>query len=328
MKKSKRVLSILVMVLCCVLNCNYVFADNIPTYYISEKIHSDKTLTATISFTENAAAAGTIILSYNTDRMELLSAEKGTSKAQMITLNDNEPGVVTINFLNAEDVIKDDTNIAVLEFSINSDEISEYEIKAESFKLYNLDSKLLSDNTTAVPVYNFDKEDMPDDIMVTSRVETVSHQPSKVETPAENSDMETSSTESRNVDDDSKNSGSQPQDKSNVSASTEDTSAVQQSTSEQSTSEVKEDFDDSVSSALSAQGADGESSSANPQSNAVVGNSSISRASDTDMTRDKHDNTVLYVIMAIVIFIAVCAALIFIKKQNSKNETGGHQNEK
>lgn len=317
MKILKRVIVFFVgIVLCCVLNCNYVFADNIPTYYISEKINADKTLTAKISFTEDAVAAGTIILSYNTDRMELLSAEKGTSKAQMITLNDNELGVVTINFLNAEDVIKDDTSIAVLKFSINSDEISEYDINVESFKLYNLDSKLLSDNTTTVPVYKLDKENMPDDISVTSRVETVSHQPSKAETPAENSDMEASSTESRNVDNDSKNNSSQTQEKSNVSDSTEDVFAVQQNTSEVNTSEEKEASDDSNSSEKTVQESKGETSPAQSQS-------------DADMIQGKEDNTILTVIaLSVVILIATCAAIIIIKKQKSNKKTGGNENEK
>lgn len=312
MKISKRVIVFFVgIVLCCVLNCNYVFADNILTYYISEKINADKTLTATISFSEDTAAAGTIKLSYNTDNLELLSAEKGTSKAKMITLNDNEPGVVTINFLNAEDVIKDDTNIAVLKFSINSDEISEYDINVESFKLYNLDSKLLSDNTTTVPVYKLDKENIPADMSVTSRDEADSHQPS--ETSAEKSDREAPSTESQSADDDSKNSSSQPQEKSNVSASTEDASAVQQSTPEQNISEEKEASDDNNSPEMMVQESKGELSTAQSQSNA-------------DMIQD---NTVLTVIvLSAVVLIAACTAIVIIKKQNSKKETGGQQNEK
>lgn len=329
MKKSKRVMSILVMILCCVLNCNYVLADNIPTYYISEKINADKTLTVKVSFTEDVAAAGTIKLSYNTDILKLLSAGKGTSKAQMITLNENELGTVSINFLNAEDVIKGDTNIAVLKFSINSDEISEYDIKVESFKLYNLDSKLLSDNTATAPVYKLNTENMPADISVTSRDEEVSREPSEAELPAGNSDTEASAAQSGNTVDNAKNNSNQTIETSNVSASTEDVSTVQQNTSEQNASEEKEVSDDNTSSDLSSQGADEESLLQHSQSENVVGEASISQVSDVVITSNKDNNTVLYVItMAIVIFIAVCAVLIIIKKQNSKNETGGHQNEK
>ncbi len=331
MKKSKRVISILVMVLCCVLNCNYVFADNIPTYYISEKIDAEKTLTVKVSFTEDVAAAGTIKLSYNTEILKLLSAEKGTSKAQMITLNENELGTVSINFLNAEDVIKDDTNIAVLNFSINSDEISEYDIKAESFKLYNLDSNLLSDNTTTVPVYKLDKENMPADISVTSRDEEVSREPSEAELPAGNSDTEASAAQSGNTVDNAKNNSNQTIETSNVSASTEDVSTVQQNTSEQNASEEKEVSDDNTSSDLSSQGADEESSLPTQQSEGVVGEESISQTSNADVIQDKHDNTALYVIiMAIVMFIALCAALAVIKiiKKQKNKEMGGHQNEK
>lgn len=319
------------MVLCCVLNCNYVFADNIPTYYISEKIDAEKTLTVKVSFTEDVAAAGTIKLSYNTEILKLLSAEKGTSKAQMITLNENELGTVSINFLNAEDVIKDDTNIAVLNFSINSDEISEYDIKAESFKLYNLDSNLLSDNTTTVPVYKLDKENMPADISVTSRDEEVSREPSEAELPAGNSDTEASAAQSGNTVDNAKNNSNQTIETSNVSASTEDVSTVQQNTSEQNASEEKEVSDDNTSSDLSSQGADEESSLPTQQSEGVVGEESISQTSNADVIQDKHDNTALYVIiMAIVMFIALCAALAVIKiiKKQKNKEMGGHQNEK
>lgn len=340
MKNIKRWMSILVGIgLCCVLGYHIVFAENLPTYYLSEKINHDKTLIATVSFTENVAAAGTITLSYHTDKLKLLSAEKGTSKAQIITLNEHEFGTVSINFLNVEDVIKDDTTIAILKFRINADHISEHDIQVDRFKLYNLDSQLISDHTTAVPVYKLENENDPAEIPITSRTEedskersetsaektdqeTSAENPDRDTSEAEKSDRDNSTMESRNIDDDSDPNSSRSQEKTDGSVLTEEVSAVQENTSGQDSSEAEVISDDSGSSVLSDQGRERETFSEHPQSESVVSKERVSQDTGTDTTSG---HTVRYVmIMAIVILTAVCSVLIIIVYKNAKKESRRH----
>ncbi len=311
----KKIASFLVVILLiCMINCIAVLAEQLPTYYISEKTESDNTLSVTISFTENVAAAGTIKLTYNQDKLTLMSALKGSSKAQMITINDKEKGLVTVNFLNAEDVIKDDTNIAVLTFSIDSSEVSVNDILVESFKLYDLDSKLLSDNTTVEAVYNVDTEDIPADIsFVSENVEESSVRMTSNEQNSKQSSVENSQSDNGNTTE----SSSQASDSSeSKSAEITDESDYKETSDETTESEGIED-------SSTIESIDG--------SDTVSLNSSYESAASNNQ---KNDNTgtetpvLVIVIICIVVLVTAAAAAFIIRKQKSKKETGGHENER
>ena len=305
---------LVVILLICMINCIAVFAEQRPTYYISEKIESDNTLSVTVSFTENMAAAGTIKLTYNQDKLTLLSAMKGSSKAQMITINDKEKGVVSVNFLNAEDVIKDDTNIAVLTFSIDSSEILANVISVESFKLYDLNSQLLSDNTTVEAVYNVDTEDIPADIsFVSENVEESSVRMTSNEQNSKQSSDENSKGDNGNTTE----SSSQAPDSSE--------SKFDEITDESDYKETSDEITESegTEGSLTIESIDGSDTGSLNGSN-----------ESTASNNQKNDNTgtenpmLVIVIICIVVFVAAVAAAFIIRKQKLKKETGGNENER
>lgn len=305
---------LVVILLICMINCIAVFAEQRPTYYISEKIESDNTLSVTVSFTENMAAAGTIKLTYNQDKLTLLSAMKGSSKAQMITINDKEKGVVSVNFLNAEDVIKDDTNIAVLTFSIDSSEILANVISVESFKLYDLNSQLLSDNTTVEAVYNVDTEDIPADIsFVSENVEESSVRMTSNEQNSKQSSDENSKGDNGNTTESSSQAPDSSESKFDEIA---DESDYKETSDEITESEGTEG-------SLTIESIDGSDTGSLNGSN-----------ESTASNNQKNDNTgtenpmLVIVIICIVVFVAAVAAAFIIRKQKSKKETGGHENER
>ena len=143
---------------------SFVFAQSLPSFTIKETINKDKTITALVSFTPKAAAAGTIKIKYNTDTLELLSAVRGSANTQTITINANEKGIFYANFLNAEGEVGGSTELAVLKFSIKSNNISADDIYAESFKLYDIYSKLISDNSKTNIIYDVNSDNAPVDV--------------------------------------------------------------------------------------------------------------------------------------------------------------------
>ena len=305
---------LVVILLICMINCIAVFAEQRPTYYISEKIESDNTLSVTVSFTENMAAAGTIKLTYNQDKLTLLSAMKGSSKAQMITINDKEKGVVSVNFLNAEDVIKDDTNIAVLTFSIDSSEILANVISVESFKLYDLNSQLLSDNTTVEAVYNVDTEDIPADIsFVSENVEESSVRMTSNEQNSKQSSDENSKGDNGNTTESSSQAPDSSESKFDEIA---DESDYKETSDEITESEGTEG-------SLTIESIDGSDTGSLNGSN----ESTASNILKNDNTGTENPVSVI-VIICIVVFLAAAAAAFIIRKQKSKKETGGHENER
>lgn len=132
-------------------------AENEPTFIISETVNSDNTLTAVISFTPDVSAAGTIKIKYNKDTLELKSADEGSVSAQ-VTINSIKDSGVNINFMSVEEAVKGNTELAVIKFSIKSDEFSAEDIYSESFKLYDINSALLSDNTKTSLKYDINTE--------------------------------------------------------------------------------------------------------------------------------------------------------------------------
>ena len=168
--KLKHIFSYLVIVLISVFVCSVaVSAENEPTYFIDEKISDDRTVSVKLSFTPDVAAAGTIKLTYNTDSLELKSAVKGSADAQMINVNSKENRSISVNFLNAYGAVTGNTELAVIEFSLKADRFSAEDISFDSFKLYDIDSELLSDNTTTELIYSFDGDNSPTDIEIVSK---------------------------------------------------------------------------------------------------------------------------------------------------------------
>lgn len=141
------------------------YADNNIGISIDETVNNDKTITANVSFTPDVSAAGTIKLRYNTDNLRLISVEKGKISVQMVNINPNGD-IISINYLNSQSPIGGNTEIAVIKFKIKSDKFSESDIIAEDYKLYDINSKLISSNKTSSVNYNINTDSSPTEVSV------------------------------------------------------------------------------------------------------------------------------------------------------------------
>lgn len=172
--KLKHICSYLVILLISVfICCVTVSAENEPTYFVDEQINSDSTVSVKLSFTPDVAAAGTIKLTYNTDSLELQSADKGSADAQMINVNAKENGIISVNFLNAYGAVTENTELAVIVFSLKANQLAAEDISFDSFKLYDINSNLLSDNTTTELIYSVDQDNSPSDIEIVSKSQPI-----------------------------------------------------------------------------------------------------------------------------------------------------------
>ncbi len=167
-----RIRKIISIILCAVIACLSavlgVNAAEDPTFILDEKINADKTVTLSISCTPDVAAAGTIKLAYNEDRLRFVDASKGTMDATNITVNPKSAdNLICANFLKVDGPVTGDTNLIVVNFEITSGEFSQDDVVVANFKLYDIDSKLLTNDSTTDPVYKLDSKSSPSDIKVT-----------------------------------------------------------------------------------------------------------------------------------------------------------------
>ena len=138
----------------------FVLADDKPTFGINEIIDTDSNVTTVVSFTPGKAAAGSIKIGYNTDILELISVKEGAANAQVININSKNKGEISINFLNSSGVVKGNTELAIIEFNLKFDRLSSNDVYAKSFELYDINSKLISDNTTTDLRYSINSQNM------------------------------------------------------------------------------------------------------------------------------------------------------------------------
>ncbi len=143
-----------------------VNADTAPTFIIDEKA-SGENLTAVVSFTPGQCAAGTIKLSFNTDTLEYVSFEQLGFEIGNVNVNYMEESkIIAINFFNTYGEVSGDTRLAEISFRIKGDRISSSEISVDSFKLYDINSSLLSEGDSTPAEITFDSKNILEKIEV------------------------------------------------------------------------------------------------------------------------------------------------------------------
>ena len=153
-----------------------VRADELPVFMIGETAEEQQ-LTVVVSFTEGMCAAGTIKLQYDPEILEYVSAEKIDSGIEVIMVNHPEDSNnVIVNFYNTYSVVTGDTRLAKIVFQIRGNELKQSAIKAQSFKLYDLDSRLLSDSESTKAVMTLETEKIKKEIKVVDDSEDPSDQ--------------------------------------------------------------------------------------------------------------------------------------------------------
>jgi len=153
MSKVERAVFYMASVLVILITSFVVNAVESITVTMNEKVNADKTVVVNVSFTEDVAAAGTIKIKYNNEKMKLISAEEGSMESQMLLINPLEDEIF-ISFLNAYGNIKDNTEAAVIKFDLSGDNIYEDDIVVSEFELYDIDSNLIADQNMTEAVYN------------------------------------------------------------------------------------------------------------------------------------------------------------------------------
>ena len=153
MSKVQRAVFYMASVLVILITSFVVNAVESITVTMNEKVNADKTVVVNVSFTEDVAAAGTIKIKYNNEKLELISAEEGSMESQMLLINPLEDEIF-ISFLNAYGNIKDNTEAAVIKFDLSGDNLYENDIVVSEFELYDIDSNLISDQNMTEAVYN------------------------------------------------------------------------------------------------------------------------------------------------------------------------------
>ena len=306
-----------------------VYADEKPTFILDETVNSDGTITAILSFTPDVSAAGTIKLGYDTDVLELKSAVQGSLNVQMVNINPDEEGIVSLNFLNAQGVVGGNTELAVINFSLKNNKFNENTIYAESFKLYDIDSKLISDNTTVDLKYSLNTKNAPQNIDIEeSSKKTNEH------TDVSRQESDTSNNSEKQ---ESSKSGGMQSHTSDI-PQTDDSGTVESSTMSEAQTEESDgvSYDDSEqgygSSAISHDTAEAEDevSSGNSQQESGIaslnpekgGDNTISSDSETEQNNSTYtngENTVIVITAVIIIALAAGVfVIITVRKQKSK----------
>ncbi len=296
-----------------------VYADDKPTFILDETVNSDSTITAILSFTPDVSAAGTIKLGYDTDVLELKSAVQGSLNVQMVNINPDKEGIVSLNFLNAQGVVGGNTELAVITFSLKNDKFNENTIYAESFKLYDIDSKLISDNTTVDLKYSLNTKNAPQNIEIeepskgTNEDTDVSRQASSTSNNSENQE----SSKSVGMD---LHTSDKPQ--------TDDSGTVESSTMSEAQTEkldgissdkYEQSYSSSTVSHDTAEAEDEVSSDNLPQESGIAslnpekgGDNTISSDSETEQDNSTYTNDENPVIVITAIIIIALAAGVFV----------------
>lgn len=144
---------LLFLVLCCLtVTVRNGYAEEEPTFILNQSIEGDH-LVVMLSFTSGPCAAGTLKLYYNADVLELLSVEKIEAGIEVVNVNHVEgTQQIIVNFYNTYGPVEGDTRLAKMRFKIKKQPITGEELHenlyAESFRLYDINSQLLSDNNS------------------------------------------------------------------------------------------------------------------------------------------------------------------------------------
>ena len=278
-----------------------VSAENAPTYFVEEQINSDSTISIRLSFTPNVAAAGTIKLAYNTNSLELQSADKGSADAQMININAKENGIISVNFLNAYGAVTENTELAVIVFSLKANQFVAEDISFDSFKLYDIDSNLLSDNTTTELIYSVDQDNAP------SNIEIVSRQPSNLQQSVQNdvSNIQSSATAENTVSEIStvsqENTEIQPSEVSEIEKVVSDST-------EKSTVSVSENVS-TVSSETSVMSEESR-----------ISETSVFEVSTTNQENSTSNTAVIFIVVGVVVLVVTVSAIIIIKNNRRQSK--------
>ena len=326
-----------------------VYADEKPTFILDETVNSDGTITAILSFTPDVSAAGTIKLGYDTDVLELKSAVQGSLNVQMVNINPDEEGIVSLNFLNAQGVVGGNTELAVINFSLKNNKFNENTIYAESFKLYDIDSKLISDNTTVDLKYSLNTKNAPQNIDIeesskkTNEHTDVSRQESDTSNNSEKQESSKSGGMQSHTSDIPQTDDSGSVESATVSENTSDGDesslndnpglTVSEAQTEKSdgisSDESEQSYSSSTVSHDTAEAEDEVSSDNLPQESGIAslnpekgGDNTISSDSETEQNNSTYtngENTVIVITAVIIIALAAGVfVIITVRKQKSK----------
>ena len=267
----------------------------------------------------------------------------------MVNINPDEEGIISLNFLNAQGVVGGNTELAVITFSLNKDKFYKDAIYADSFKLYDIDSKLISDNTAADLKYSLNTKNAPQNIDIeesskkTNEHTDVSRQESNTSNNSENQESSKSGGMQSHTSDIPQTDDSGSVESATVSENTSDKAesslndnsglTVSETQTEKSDGISSDKYEQSYSSSTvshdTAEAEDEVSSDNSQQESGIAslnpekgGDNTISSDSETEQvnsTYNNGENTVIVITAVIIIALAAGVfVIITVRKQKSK----------
>lgn len=313
MRKYKRITIALIMICMLTMQIYSIFINAAaePTITLSAQEETSDDLIVSLSFTPDVSAAGTITINYDKDALSLEKTSKGSAKAEMININKTDDGTIKVNFLDPYGPIGGNTELAVLRFTKTKGYVTNDMLTVSSFKLYNIDSVLLSDEKTAEVNYEINFRNGESSV---AEISTESKEDAS-EKSAEESINDISDSEA------SKNQETPVIEKSNDEKISQPESQPDSGTASQTSVEEK-----SCQSSISVEEiiSEPEKSSDNNESKTAESETdeqSKETSSSDETEKQKKNNTALIIILlATVVLGAAAGAVVIIRKQRASSE--------
>ena len=154
MKKVVSVLLVAIM-LCTFSFCAFA-ADNTVSVSIEET--ADGEYTVCLGFTDDAKSVcgGSMNLVYNSDKLKIEDYSVDSEKCMMLINPDYQNSGNTVRFVFASaTALSDGKNLATIKFSSNGNKVTSSDFSVSEYRLYDVNSSLISNEKTASPVISF-----------------------------------------------------------------------------------------------------------------------------------------------------------------------------
>lgn len=160
--KIRKTLSIALAAICFSTLCSvtaisgYAAKGEAPNYRLTDKVDGENVI-VTLNFTgEDQVAAGNYTIDYDAGVFELQSAVKGSAQTDINTVNSNTAGQVRGNFLFTEGFAGSGTDVVVVTLKMLNGSFQKDDIQLSKFKLSDINSNKLADETTAEALVSID----------------------------------------------------------------------------------------------------------------------------------------------------------------------------
>ena len=158
--RGKKIFSVLLAVACITsastMGMVVSAEDEQPGYKLTDKVDGNNVV-VTLNFTDkDNVAAGNYTITYDTGVFELVSAVKGAAQADINTVNSKNAGQVKGNFMFTDGFVGESTDVVIVTLKMLNDSFKKDDIQLESYRVFDINSSKLADETTVEPEIDID----------------------------------------------------------------------------------------------------------------------------------------------------------------------------